>query len=70
MSKMFVSSEVPENAGILNGRFFLAIKVEGKDRELWKSGVIVKNNTDEMKISIVHYFVSVVRQQSIKMQVG
>ena len=67
--KIVCRSEVPDDANILNGRFVLAIKDEGTDREIWKARFIVQGHRDRFKKSLVHD-ISVARQYAIKMLVG
>lgn len=67
--KIVCRNEVPSNANILNGRFVLAIKDEGKNKEVWKARYVVEGHRDSMRQSLVHN-TTVARQQSTKLVVG
>ena len=67
--KIVCRSEVPDDANILGGRFVLAIKDEGTNREIWKARFIVQGHLDGLKNWLVHN-ISVIRQHAIKMLVG
>ena len=62
-------NEVPDNANILNGRIFLAIKDSGTNKEVWKARYVVQGHKDKMKRTFVHD-TSTVRQFSVKLLVG
>jgi len=67
--KIVCREEVPDNANILRGRFILAIKDEGTDREIWKARFVVQGHRDKLKKLLVHD-ISVARQHSTKILIG
>jgi len=64
-----LNDEMPEGANIMGGRFVLAIKDEGTDKEVWKARYVVQGYRDKMKTSLVHDS-SKARQQSTRLLVG
>lgn len=67
--KVVCRDEVPDKANILRGRFVLAIKDEGTEREVWKARFVVQGHRDNLKKSLVHD-ITVARQHSIKLLIG
>ena len=67
--KVVSRNEVPDNANILNGRFVLAIKDSGTNKEVWKARYVLQGHKDKMKRSFVHD-TSTARQFSVKLLVG
>ena len=61
--------EILENANILNGRFVLAIKDSGTNKEVWKARYVVQGHKDKLKLSFVHDTSTAV-QFSVKLLVG
>lgn len=51
---MIKQSTFPTYLNILGGNFFLAIKYEGNERDLWKERLFVRGYSDKMKHNIVH----------------
>ena len=67
--KLVAKDEVPNNANIMGGRFVLAIKDEGTQKEVWKARFIVQGYRDKLKTSLVHDSASS-RQFSTRLLVG
>lgn len=67
--KVVCKEEVVENAKIVNGRSFLAIKGERTKNEIWKAQFVVRGHKDKIKQSLPHY-IPVARHHSIKLLVG
>ena len=68
-SKIVCKSEAPKNANILGGRFFLAIKDEGTNEEVWKAQFVVQGYRDKLKTSLVHD-TATPRQHSTRVLIG
>ena len=67
--KIVAKDEVPGNANVMGGRFVLAIKDEGTDKEVWKARFIVQGYRDKLKMSLVHD-TSTARQYSVRILIG
>jgi hypothetical protein len=61
--------EVSDNANTLGGRFVLAVKDEGTDKEVWKARFVVQGYRDHLKTSLVHD-TATSRQHSYRVLVG
>jgi hypothetical protein len=67
--RVVAKEEVSYNASILGGRFVLAIKDEGTDKEVWKARFVVQGYRDHLKASLVHE-TATSRQHSSRALVG
>lgn len=67
--KAVMKDEVPDNANVMGGRFVLAIKDGGTDREVFKARFVVQGYRDKMKTSLAHDS-STAKQSSTKMLIG
>ncbi len=67
--KVVCYDETPKDACVLSGRFVLAIKDEGTDKEIYKARFVVRGHRDKLKKYLVHD-ISVIKQQGIKMLIG
>lgn len=67
--KVVFRREVPHGANIMGGRFVLAIKEGGTDKELYKARYVVQGFRDKMKTSLVHDSATS-RQASARVLVG
>ena len=67
--KIVAKDEVPENANVMGGRFVLAIKDDGTDKEVWKARFIVQGYRDKLKTSLVHDR-STARQYFVRILIG
>jgi hypothetical protein len=67
--RVVAKEEVSDSANILGGRFFLAIKDAGTDKEVWKARFVVQGYRDHLKISLVHD-TATYRQHSSRVLVG
>jgi hypothetical protein len=67
--RVVAKEEVSDNANILEGRFVLAIKDEGTDKEVWKERFVVQGYRDHLKTSLVHV-TATSRQHSSRVLVG
>lgn len=67
--KLICKDEVLDNANILGGRFVLAIKDAGADKEIWKARFVVQGFRDKLKEFLVHD-TSTARQHSTRVLVG
>lgn len=52
--KMGCRKEGSPDSNIVNGRFVLAIKDEGTNKELWEVRFVVQGYKDAMKQSMIH----------------
>jgi hypothetical protein len=52
--KVVLKEDVADNANVLGGRFVLAIKDEGTEKEVWKDRFVVHGYRDHLKPSLVH----------------
>jgi hypothetical protein len=52
--KVELKEDVADNANVLGGRFVLAIKDEGTEKEVWKDRFVVHGYRDHLKPSLVH----------------
>jgi hypothetical protein len=50
--RVVAKEKVSHNANILGGRFVLAIKDEGTDKEVWKARFVVQGYRDHLKTSL------------------
>jgi hypothetical protein len=67
--KVVLKEDVPDNANILGGRFALAIKDEGTEKEVWKARFVVQGYRDHLKTSLV-YYTATSRQHSSRVLIG
>lgn len=67
--KIICKDEVPNNASILGGRFVLAIRDAGTNREIWKARFVVQGFRNKLKELLVHD-TSTARQYSTRILVG
>ena len=67
--KVILKSEMSPNPNILGGRFVLAIKDAGTDKEKWKARFVVQGHRDKYKTSLVHDSPTA-RQHSTRIIVG
>jgi hypothetical protein len=67
--RVVAKEEVSDNANMLGERFFLAIKDEGTDKEVWQAHFVVQGYCDHLKTSLVHD-TATSRQRSSRVQVG
>lgn len=67
--QVVMKEDIPEDANILEGRFVLALKNVGTNREIYKARFVVQGHTDQEKNLLVHT-VTNIRHRSIKMLVA
>ena len=67
--KVVLKDELPDDANILKGRFVLAIKDGGTDKEIWKARYVVQGYKDHLKQSLVHD-ATTAGNYSVRMLVG
>ena len=66
---MILKSEMCANPNILGGRFVLAIKDAGTNKERWKARFVVQGHREKLKTSLVHDSPTA-RQNSTRLIVG
>ena len=64
--KVVLKDELSENGNILKGRFVLAIKDSGKDKEIWKARYVVQGYKDNLKQYLIHD-TNTTRNNSVRM---
>jgi hypothetical protein len=67
--KVVTKDSVSKDANVLGGRFVLAIKHEGTEKEVWKDRFVVQGYLDHLKTSLVHV-TATSQQHSSRLLVG
>lgn len=66
---MVLKDEMPDNENVIGGRFVLAIKDGGTDREIFQARFVVQGYRDKMKNSLIHDS-STTKHSSTKLLIG